>query len=58
MSIPAPREPRHGGGRWDAVIVALDSWPRTARLCVILLVGTAVSSGMATGVAELVMHVR
>lgn len=58
MTVPAPREPQHGRGRWDAVITALDSWPRTARLCVILLVGTAASSGVVTGVAELVMHVR
>jgi hypothetical protein len=54
MSLPTPRPPRHGGGRWDAIICALDSWPRTFRLCLIILVATMVSSGMAAVVAELI----
>jgi hypothetical protein len=56
MSVPAPREPRHGGGRWDAIISALDNWPRTFRLCLILSVATVVSSGVVTVVTMLVRH--
>jgi hypothetical protein len=57
MSVPAPREPRHGGGRWDAIISALGSWPRTLQLCLILLVATVASSAAAAVVAELVRHI-
>ena len=52
-SAPAPRELGHGGGRWDAIISALDSWPRTFRLCLILSVATVVSSGLAAVVVML-----
>jgi len=56
VSVSAPREPRHGGGRWDAIISALDSWSRTLRLCLILFVATMVSSGVAAVVVMLVRH--
>ena len=56
MGVPAPREPRHGGGRWDAIISALDSWPRTFRLCLILFVATVVSSGVVAVVVMLIRH--
>jgi hypothetical protein len=55
MSVHAPREPRHGGGRWDAVISALDSWPRTFRLCLIWLVAIAAPVTAAV-LAELIRH--
>ena len=41
MSVPARQEPRQAGGRWDVVLSALESWPRTLRLCLILLVTIA-----------------
>ena len=56
MSVPAPREPRHGGSRWETIRYALDSWPRTFRLCLILAMTTVVSTGMATAVATLIRH--
>ena len=56
MSVPAPREPRHGGGRWETIRYALDSWQRTFRLCLILSVATVVSTGVAALVATLIHH--
>ena len=55
MSVPAPQEPRHDGGRWEVVLSALESWPRTLRLCLILLV-TIAAPVAATAVAELIRH--
>src|SRR5262249_21692163 len=43
------------GGRWDVVLSALDSWPRTFRLCLILLV-TIVSPIAAAAPAVLIHH--
>lgn len=54
MSVPAPREPRHGG-RWETIRYALDNNPRTFRLCLILLVA-AVPSCLVALVAELIRH--
>jgi hypothetical protein len=54
MSVPAPREPGQGG-RWETIRYALDTNPRTFRLCLILLV-TAVAPCLAAMVAELVRH--
>jgi hypothetical protein len=55
LSVPAPRESRHGGGRWETVRYALDSNART-RLCLILLV-TAISPVAAAVAAVLIHHV-
>ena len=52
---PAPREPLHGG-RWETIRYALDTNPRTFRLCLILFVAKVVSSGVTAVVAELVRH--
>ncbi len=54
MSVPAPREP-HQGGRWETIRYALDTNPRTFRLCLILLVA-AVAPCLAAVIAELVRH--
>ena len=56
MSVPAPRRPRNGGGRWEVIQFALESWARTFRLCLILLV-TIVSPVAAAVVAVLIHHV-
>jgi hypothetical protein len=58
MSVPAPREPRHGSTRWDAEISALDDWPRTLRFCLIRLVMVSVVLHAAAVVGELIKHVR
>jgi hypothetical protein len=55
LSVPAPRWPRHDGGRWDTVRYALDSNARTFRLCLILL-ATAVSPVLAAVAAVLIHH--
>jgi hypothetical protein len=55
MSVPARRGPRHGGGRWAVVLSALDSWPRTLRLCLILLVMITAPVAAAV-IAELIRH--
>ncbi len=52
---PAPREPRNGG-LWEMVRSALETNPRTFRLCLILFVAKVVSPGMTAVVAELVRH--
>ena len=54
MSVPAPREPRNGG-RWETIRYALDTNPRTFRLCLILSVA-AVAPCLAAVVAELIRH--
>jgi len=56
MSVPAQREPCHGGGRWETIRYALDSNARTLRLCLILLVAAVASSGVASLVAVLIRH--
>jgi hypothetical protein len=56
MSVPAPREPRHGGGRWDAIIAALGSWPCILQLCLVLLVEAAACSAVAAVVTTLIRH--
>jgi hypothetical protein len=54
MRVPASREPRHGG-RWETIRYALDTNPRTFRLCLILSVGAVVPC-LAVAVAEVVRH--
>jgi hypothetical protein len=48
MSAPAPRKPCQDGGRWETIRYALDSWARTLRLCLILivLVATPTAAGV------------
>lgn len=55
MSVPAPREP-HPGGRWETIRYALDTNPRTFRLCLILFVAP-VASCLAIVIGELVRHI-
>ena len=55
MNAPARRKPRHDSGRWDVILSALESWPRTLRLCLILLV-TIAAPIAAVAVAELIRH--
>lgn len=54
MSVPALRDPRRGGGRWETIRYALDSNARTFRLCLILLV--AAVSPVAAAVAAVMIH--
>jgi hypothetical protein len=54
MSVPAPREPGPGG-RWETIRYALDTNPRTFRLCLILSVAT-LAPCMGVVVAELIRH--
>lgn len=54
MSVPAPREPRHGC-RWETIRYALDSNARTLRLCVILLV-MALSPAVGVAAAAVIQH--
>jgi hypothetical protein len=54
MSLPAPREPGQGG-RWDTIRYALDTNPRTFRLCLILSVA-AVAPCLAIVIAALARH--
>jgi hypothetical protein len=54
MSVPAPREP-HQGGRWETIRYALDTNPRTFRLCLILSVAT-VTPCLAAVIAEMIRH--
>jgi hypothetical protein len=49
MRVPATKHPCHGG-RWDTIRYALDSNPRTFRLCLILIV-LIVASAVATAIA-------
>lgn len=55
MSVPARREPRHDGGRWETIRYALDSNARTFRLCLICLVVVAAPAA-AAALAELIRH--
>ena len=55
MSVPAPQEPRHDGGRWETIRYALDSNARTFRLCLICLV-VIVAPAVAAALAELIRH--
>jgi hypothetical protein len=55
MSVPAPGEPPKGG-RWETIRYALDTNPRTFRLCLILSTAT-VTPCMGVVVAELMRHV-
>ena len=55
MSVPAPREPSHDGGRWETIRYALESNARTFRLCLIWLVATAAPVAAAV-IAELIRH--
>jgi hypothetical protein len=55
LSVPAPRRPRQGGGRWETIRYALDSNARTLRLCLILLV-TIAAPVAAAAAAELIRH--
>jgi hypothetical protein len=55
LSVPAPRWPRHGGGRWVVIQSALGSWARTLRLCLILIVA-AVAPCLAAVAAVLIHH--
>jgi hypothetical protein len=55
MSLPAPHEPRHDGGRWETIRYAIDSNARTLRLCVIWTVAI-VSPVAATVITLLVRH--
>lgn len=52
MSLPAPRDP-HQGGRWETIRYALDTNPRTFRLCLILSVA-AVAPCLAALIAEVI----
>jgi hypothetical protein len=54
MSVPAPREPGQGG-RWETIRYALDTNPRTFRLCLILAVA-ALAPCLGLVVAELIRH--
>lgn len=54
MSVPAPSGARHDGGRWETVRYAVDSWARTFRLCLILLVRAI--SPVAAAVAVVLIH--
>ena len=54
MSVPAPRKP-HQGGRWETIRYALDTNPRTFRLCLILFVA-AVAPCLAAVIAEMIRH--
>jgi hypothetical protein len=55
MSLPAPKEPRHDGGRWETIRYALDSNARTLRLCLIRAVAIA-SPVAATVITMLLRH--
>jgi hypothetical protein len=54
MSLPVPQEPGQGG-RWETIRYALDTNPRTFRLCLILSVA-AVAPCLAIVIAELMRH--
>jgi hypothetical protein len=55
MSVPVLREARHNSSRWGTIRYALDSTPRTIRLCVILLVA-GVSTALGSVAAVVLMH--
>ena len=47
---------RRACGRWDAVVAALDSWPKTIRLITILCAIAMTSSGTVTAVIMVLAH--
>jgi hypothetical protein len=53
MSVPAPREPRNGE-RWETIKYAIDSNPRTLRLCLIFV--AIASPAVATVITMLMRH--
>jgi hypothetical protein len=53
MRLPTPREPRHGGSRWEVIRYALTSNALTARFCVIWVVVTA-----GPAIAYWISHIR
>jgi hypothetical protein len=55
MSLPAPHEPRHDGGKWATIRYAIDSNARTLRLCLIWAVAL-VSPVAATVITLLLRH--
>jgi hypothetical protein len=55
MSLPASRQPGNGG-RWETIRYALDTNPRTFRLCLILFVVTA-GPCVAAVITELARHI-
>ena len=55
LTLPARRSPRNGGGRWAVILYALDSWGRTLRLCLILLMA-AIAPCLAAVMAVLIHH--
>jgi hypothetical protein len=55
LSVPTPRRPRRLAGRWEVIGSALDSWQRTLRLCLILLV-SVIPPAAAAVVVELIRH--
>ena len=54
MSVPAPTANRVTTGRWETIRYALDSNPRTFRLCLIWLV--VISSPVVAAVVAVVMR--
>jgi hypothetical protein len=54
MSVPAPREPGQGG-RWETIRYALDTNPRTFRLCLILIAAAAAPC-VGVVIAEMIRH--
>jgi hypothetical protein len=54
LRLPVPQDP-HGDDRWSVIRYALDSWARTAKLCLILLVMTG---GLVVLMVELIQHIR
>jgi hypothetical protein len=55
VSVPTLWQPSHANGRWETIRYALDSWERTIRLCLILLV-SIVAPVAAAVVAVLIHH--
>jgi hypothetical protein len=55
LSVPAPQRLRHDCGRWETIRYALDSNPRTFRLCLILVVAAAAPC-LAVVAAVLIHH--
>jgi hypothetical protein len=53
---PGPARHRRGGNWWETVRYALDDWPRTARLCVIILVSETPPTLLAVLIRLLIRH--
>jgi hypothetical protein len=56
VNVPQPQEPRPRGRR-ETIIYAIDSNPRTFRLCLIL-VAAAAPSGLVAAIVELLRHMH